>query len=57
MSKRSLRKEIIKKMKQFSEQEQKLSADQYLTQQLLNLSEYKSAKRIGIVLSMAHEVD
>ena len=57
MSKRSLRKEIIKIMKQFSKQDQKLSADQYLTQQLLNLSEYKSAKRIGIVLSMAHEVD
>src|SRR5699024_6964630 len=57
MSKHKLRKETINKMKQFSDQDQKLSADQYLTQQLMNTSEYKSAYRIGVVLSMQHEVD
>ena len=52
MSKHKLRKETINKMKQFSDQDQKLSADQYLTQQLMNTPEYKSAYRIGVVLSM-----
>lgn len=56
MSKKEIRKEILSQMKQL-EKEQKLRADVWLKNQLINNTEYKNAKRIGIVLSMPHEVD
>ena len=43
-------------MKQL-DKEHKLRADAWLKNQLINNTEYKNAKRIGIVLSMTHEVD
>ena len=42
-------------MKQL-DKEHKLRADAWLKNQLINNTEYKNAKRIGI-LSMTHEVD
>src|SRR5699024_6270438 len=57
LDKKSLRQEKIKLMKAFAVEDQKPSADQYLTEALMHTSEYESAKRIGIVLSMPHEVD
>lgn len=57
LDKKSLRQEKIKLMKAFAVEDQKSSADQYLTEALMHTSEYESAKRIGIVLSMPHEVD
>ena len=56
MSKKEIRKEILSQMKQL-DKEHKLRADAWLKNQLINNTEYKNAKRIGIVLSMTHEVD
>ena len=56
MSKKEIRKEILSQMKQL-DKEHKLRSDAWLKNQLINNTEYKNAKRIGIVLSMTHEVD
>ena len=56
MSKKEIRKEILSQMKQL-DKEHKLREDAWLKNQLINNTEYKNAKRIGIVLSMTHEVD
>ena len=53
---KEIRKEILSQMKQL-DKEHKLRADAWLKNQLINNTEYKNAKRIGIVLSMTHEVD
>lgn len=56
MSKKQIRKATIEKLKGFDLQ-QKLKADQWLANRLLNTQVYQDAKSIGFVLSMPHEVD
>ncbi|EKU49881.1 5-formyltetrahydrofolate cyclo-ligase [Staphylococcus massiliensis] len=56
MDKRLLRKETIAKMKDYSI-ENKKSSDQYLMNQLLKHDKFIKANRIGLVLSMPHEVN
>lgn len=57
MTKQSLRQEKLKLMKSFQSNSYKVESDHYLAEHLYQTSEYKNAKRIGIVLSMPHEVD
>ncbi|ALM57166.1 5-formyltetrahydrofolate cyclo-ligase [Staphylococcus equorum] len=57
MSKKALRHDKIELMKSFMSNDKKQSSDQYLANHLFDTSEYKSAKRVGIVLSMPHEVN
>ncbi|UXR81574.1 5-formyltetrahydrofolate cyclo-ligase [Staphylococcus sp. IVB6214] len=56
MDKKTIRKEILKNMKQLHPK-QKIDADHWLHQQLLSHPYYQKAKNIGIVLSMPHEVN
>lgn len=56
MNKKSIRKDIISKMKDFNSSK-KEDADNWLKEQLLDNEWYKKAQRIGMVLSMPHEVD
>lgn len=56
LDKKTLRKNTIAKMKSFNDND-KQNADQYLANQLYETSKYQNADRIGIVLSMSHEVD
>ncbi|AVQ33079.1 5-formyltetrahydrofolate cyclo-ligase [Staphylococcus muscae] len=56
MDKKTIRKEILKNMKHL-QPIQKVAADNSLHQQLLNHPYYQKAKKIGIVLSMPHEVN
>lgn len=57
MSKRTLRQKTINLMKQFMKQKNKQEADQYLSDHFFNTDEYRQSQRIGIVLSMPHEVN
>lgn len=58
MDKKSLRKIHIQLMKSFMLNEyEKQQADQFLANQFFNTNEYRTASRIGIVLSMPHEVN
>lgn len=56
MDKKILRTNMIKQMKSF-DGEAKHIADSHLATQLFQTKTYQSAQRIGIVLSMSHEVD
>ncbi|QLK86069.1 5-formyltetrahydrofolate cyclo-ligase [Staphylococcus sp. 17KM0847] len=55
MTKKEIRQHVLKSMKQL-EGHQKQQADQWLRQQLFNHPKYQQAQKIGIVLSMPHEV-
>ncbi len=57
LDKKSLRKSMIDKMKKFSYNSNKSDIDAYLADLLFDTEEYLNAHRIGIVLSMSHEVD
>ncbi|SCS23346.1 5-formyltetrahydrofolate cyclo-ligase [Staphylococcus caeli] len=57
MTKKTLRQEKLEKMKLFSQLSDKKLADGFLAKLFFNTEEYQVATRIGIVLSMAHEVD
>lgn len=57
MSKKTLRQDKIQSMKSFMTHEAKQASDEYLANHLFDTNEYKTANRIGIVLSMPHEVD
>ncbi|MDG0842549.1 5-formyltetrahydrofolate cyclo-ligase [Staphylococcus equorum] len=57
MSKKVLRQDKIELMKSFMSNNHKQASDEYLANHLFDTSEYKSAKRVGIVLSMPHEVN
>ncbi|PHK49755.1 5-formyltetrahydrofolate cyclo-ligase [Staphylococcus edaphicus] len=58
MDKTSLRRNNIELMKSFMQnQHNKQHADQFLANHFFNTNEYNGASRIGIVLSMPHEVD
>lgn len=57
MSKKLLRQKNINLMKQFMKQSNKQAADKYLSDHFFNTDEYKLSQRIGIVLSMPHEVN
>lgn len=57
MSKKVLRQDKIELMKSFMSNDHKQVSDEYLAHHLFDTSEYKSAKRVGIVLSMPHEVN
>ncbi|KIX91587.1 5-formyltetrahydrofolate cyclo-ligase [Staphylococcus microti] len=56
MVKKSLRQQILKRMREIGNV-QKDDADQWLRAQLFAHENYKAAQKIGIVLSMAHEVN
>lgn len=56
MKKSELRKLILNEMKLLNKN-QKTKADQYLAQKLYQSEVFKNAQKIGIVLSMAHEVN
>ncbi|WP_154837593.1 5-formyltetrahydrofolate cyclo-ligase [Staphylococcus sp. Marseille-Q1834] len=56
MNKKTIRKDILLKMKAFDSSKKEI-ADHWLKEQLLNNEWYKNAHRIGMVLSMPHEVD
>ncbi len=56
MNKKSLRLETLNKMKSLSPQ-QKCVADEWLFQQLIAHPKYQHANRIGIVMSMLHEIN
>ncbi|BGE82326.1 5-formyltetrahydrofolate cyclo-ligase [Staphylococcus petrasii] len=56
MNKKTIRKDILSKMKAF-DSSNKEDADNWLKEHLLNHEWYKNAHRIGMVLSMPHEVD
>ncbi|GGG84455.1 5-formyltetrahydrofolate cyclo-ligase [Staphylococcus pragensis] len=56
MNKKTIRKDILLKMKMFDSSKKEI-ADHWLKEQLLNNEWYKNAHRIGMVLSMPHEVD
>ncbi|UDI78175.1 5-formyltetrahydrofolate cyclo-ligase [Staphylococcus taiwanensis] len=56
MIKKDIRKNTLSKMKSF-DKTKKVHADNWLKQQLFNDNWYKNSNRIGIVLSMPHEVD
>lgn len=57
MSKKALRQKNINLMKQFMQQANKQEADQYLRDHFFKTDEYSLSQRIGIVLSMPHEVN
>ena len=58
MDKKLLRKKHIELMKSFMlNKQEKQRADQFLANQFFNTDEYRTASRIGIVLSMPHEVN
>ncbi|WP_436853976.1 5-formyltetrahydrofolate cyclo-ligase [Staphylococcus caeli] len=57
MTKKTLRQQKLEKMKLFSQQSNKKVADDFLAKQFFRTEEYQEATRIGIVLSMSHEVD
>ncbi|MGW9856085.1 5-formyltetrahydrofolate cyclo-ligase [Staphylococcus hominis] len=56
MSKKQIRKNILSKMKGF-DKEKKLKADIWLMEKLIKNENFKKARRIGIFLSMPHEID
>ena len=56
MGKKEIRSNILTKMKAFRN-EDKVKADKWLREQLFTNTSYQQAQRIGIVLSMPHEVD
>lgn len=56
MSKKQIRKTILSRMKNFDE-EKKLKADNWLMETLIENEAFKKANRIGIFLSMPHEVN
>lgn len=56
MRKKEIRSNILTIMKAFTD-EDKVKADQWLKEQLFTSPSYQKARRIGIVLSMPHEVD
>ncbi|RIL71041.1 5-formyltetrahydrofolate cyclo-ligase, partial [Staphylococcus devriesei] len=56
MRKKEIRSNILTKMKAFRN-EDKVKADKWLREQLFTNTSYQQAQRIGIVLSMPHEVD
>lgn len=57
MSKKGLRHSKLNTMNDFKTSENKQSIDKELARRLYDTEEYKLANRIGIVLSMDHEVD
>ena len=56
MDKKGLRRNIIKKMKSY-DKVQKHLADEWLAKKLYQSEAYRKANKIGIVLSMPHEVN
>ncbi|UXR68668.1 MULTISPECIES: 5-formyltetrahydrofolate cyclo-ligase [unclassified Staphylococcus] len=56
MSKKTIRQHILKEMKHLSSEQKKL-ADQWLFNELIEHELYQKATKIGIVLSMPHEVN
>lgn len=57
MSKKILRHSKLSTMNDFKTNENKPSIDKELAKRLYDTEEYKQAKRVGIVLSIEHEVD